>query len=269
MFEINKKLITDFHNKLFSWFKEYKKDYPWRHTTDPYRIMVSEFMLQQTQTTRVIPKYNAFIDKFPTLEALAKSENIDVLQLWSGLGYNRRALWLKEAANQILSLGSFPKSYQTLKKIKGIGDYTSRAILIFAFNEDLATVDTNIRRIFIHEGFATQETKDSELFTIAEQLLPKGQSREYHSALMDYGNEVLTSIKTKIKPKTTQSKFTGSTRQYRGKIIKYLSHTNQSATKQDLQDHCQISDEFIETILGKLEKDQLIKKDSKNNYSII
>jgi A/G-specific adenine glycosylase len=230
--------------------------------------MVSEFMLQQTQTTRVIPKYKAFIDKFSTLESLANSDTVDVLQLWSGLGYNRRALWLKEAAQKLVALGKFPTNYKELKKIKGIGDYTSRAILIFAFNENLATVDTNIRRIFIHEGFAREDTKERELYEIAENLLPKNRSRDYHSALMDYGNEILTSAKSKIKPKTKQGKFEGSNRQYRGKIVKYLTDKKGYIAKEKITLDCKIPDEKIDHILEKLIKDGMVKKGEKNDYSI-
>lgn len=259
--------INNFHKKLFTWFSENKKDYPWRKTEDPYHIMVSEFMLQQTQTSRVIPKYLAFIKRFPTLVSLALAENREVLELWSGLGYNRRAIWLKEAAQNINSLGNFPRDFKILKKIKGIGDYTSRAIVIFAFNEDIATVDTNIRRIFIHEGFATEETKEKELFIIAQQLLPRNKSRVYHSALMDYGSLILTSAKTKIKPKSTQGKFQGSTRQYRGKIVKYLT-IHLTATKRELIQVCEIPENLIDKIFEKLEKEGLIKEQN-GNYTII
>lgn len=267
MTEITPSQIEKFHEKLFTWFKKNKKDYPWRQTTDPYYIMVSEFMLQQTQTGRVVPKYEAFIETFPTLESLANAENRDVLELWSGLGYNRRAIWLKEAAQTIASMDRFPKDPKDLKKVKGIGDYTSRAIPIFAFNENLATVDTNIRRIFIHEGFATEETKEKELFKIAEQLLPQNKSREYHSALMDYGNTILTSAKTKIKPKTVQGKFEGSNRQYRGRIVKYLTaHLMSSRT--EIIKNCKVPEEKIDQILSKLEKDGLIKKE-KDSFTLI
>lgn len=267
MSNIENERILAFQERLLSWYSKNRKDYPWRKTSDPYLIMVSEFMLQQTQTSRVVPKYEAFIEKFPTIDTLARSENIEVLELWSGLGYNRRALWLKEAAQKLHSLGHFPMNFKELKKIKGIGDYTSRAILIFAFNQDIATVDTNIRRIFIHEGFATPDTSDKELFQIAELLLPKGRSRDYHSALMDYGNVILTSTKTKIKPKTVQGKFEGSTRQIRGQIIKYLTHTKKEASKEELIKVCESNKEKIDKILEKLEKDGLIKK--KENYYFI
>ncbi|MHA1368076.1 MAG: hypothetical protein ACTSP5_16990 [Candidatus Heimdallarchaeota archaeon] len=105
---------------------------PWRQTEDPYKIMVSEIMLQQTQVSRTIEKYLAFIEIFPTFKALADASPADVLTLWSGLGYNRRALWLQEAAKEIFALGEFPKTPDALIKIKGIGPYTSRSILIFA-----------------------------------------------------------------------------------------------------------------------------------------
>ena len=254
MHEIEQEKNTNFHTKLFSWFSENKKDYPWRKTTDPYHIMVSEFMLQQTQTSRVVPKYLSFLEKFPTLQTLANADKRHVLELRSGLGYNRRAIWLKEASQKILSLGDFPKDPKELKKIKGIGDYTSRAIVIFAYNENIATVDTNIRRIFIVEGFATEETKEKELFAIAEQILPKNNSREYHSALMDYGNVILTSAKTKIKPKTFKGKFQGSNSQYRGRIIKYLTG-HLLSTREEIKENCLNPEEKIDQILSKLVKD--------------
>jgi len=126
MNQITESMIKQFLNKLFRWWKANKKSYPWRDTDEPYLILVSEFMLQQTQTKRVIPKYNEFIRQFPNLLSLSEANNKEVLHLWLGLGYNRRALWLKEAAKKIVELGFFPKSPRELKKIKGIGEYTSR-----------------------------------------------------------------------------------------------------------------------------------------------
>ncbi|MHA1244983.1 MAG: A/G-specific adenine glycosylase, partial [Candidatus Heimdallarchaeota archaeon] len=149
MSPINSSKIEAFRKKIFDWWVKNKRELPWRQTEDPYKIMVSEIMLQQTQVSRTIEKYLAFIEKFPTLKALADASPADVLTLWSGLGYNRRALWLQEAAKEIVAIGEFPKTPDALIKMKGIGPYTSRSILIFAFNQDVATIDTNIRRILI------------------------------------------------------------------------------------------------------------------------
>ncbi|NHJ41320.1 MAG: Fe-S cluster assembly protein HesB, partial [Asgard group archaeon] len=210
--EIEKIKIKNFQDKVFIWWKINKRDLPWRKTTNPYYIMISEVMLQQTQVTRTIQKYLEFIEHFPTLESLATALPAEVLKVWSGLGYNRRALWLQQAAQQIVNKGSFPETPEELEKLKGIGPYTARSILIFAMNKNLPTVDTNIRRILIAEGFADESTQEKELFQIAEKLVPKGKSRDWHNALMDYGSQVLTASKTGIKPVTTQKIFLKSNR---------------------------------------------------------
>ncbi len=212
--------IREFQLFLFQWWKGNKRDFPWRETRDPYHIMVAEFMLQQTQAERVVPKYLVFLDAFPTMADLAEAGTREVLRVWSGLGYNRRALWLQEACKKILLMGGFPRSPQELRMLKGIGPYTSRSILIFAFNMDLAAVDTNIRRILIHEGFATKTSTHKELFQIAERLVPTGRSRDWHNALMDYGALEVTSRSTGIKSKNSQSRFRGSVREARGVLLK-------------------------------------------------
>ena len=162
MIEISEEKIKNFQRKIFSWWKEYKREFPWRETTNPYHILVSEIMLQQTQAERVVPKFLEFLDRFPTIEHLAKATPSEVLALWSGLGYNKRAIYLQEAAQYLIKKKNFPKTPTDLQEIKGIGKYTSRSILIFAYNMDIATVDTNIRRILIAEGFATEEMKEKE-----------------------------------------------------------------------------------------------------------
>ena len=167
-------------------------------------------------------------------------------------------LRLKEAAKQILSLGWFQKTQQTIMKLKGIGNYASRSILIFAFNTNIATVDTNIRRIFINEGFAAESTTDKELLQIAHILLPEGRSRDWHNALMDYGAIVLTAAKTGIKSRTSQGVFEGSNRQYRGIITKYLTEHKQ-VDKITLVNLCHIPEERLDLIISSLITDKLIK----------
>ncbi|MCF7798599.1 Fe-S cluster assembly protein HesB [Candidatus Woesearchaeota archaeon] len=224
--------IKSFQKKILIFYKEEgRHDLPWRHTTDRYKIMVSEIMLQQTQVSRVIEKYNNWIEEFPTPQSLAKATLAQVLKAWSGLGYNARGKRLWDAAKIIVDRhkGTVPKNSETLLSLPGIGPYTARSILIFADNAPLATVDTNIRRILIHEFNLPETTSNKDLFELAEQLLPEGKSRDYHNALMDYGSIKLTSKKSGIKPKTTQSKFAGSRRFYRGQIIKYLT-TNKTIT---------------------------------------
>ncbi|OLS24635.1 MAG: A/G-specific adenine glycosylase [Candidatus Heimdallarchaeota archaeon LC_3] len=255
--DINKKDVEHFQIKIFSWWEKNKRDFPWRKTTDPYEIMVSEFMLQQTQANRVIDKYNSFIGKFPSVQALAIADPAEIIKLWSGLGYNRRALWLHEAAQKIGKLGFFPQTIENLKKLKGIGSYSSRSILIFAFNLDIATVDTNIRRILITEKFANESSSEKELLGIAHKLVPKNRSRDWHNALMDYASLELTVTKTGIKPKTSQSKFEGSNRQLRGKILKMLTKI-QKLNYEEIKNKLEISDEKIYEIINSLKKDKLI-----------
>ena len=250
--------IRAFQNKILDWWNTNRKEYPWSSSNDPYHILVSEFMLQQTQASRVIPKYLDFIKTFPTLESLATASKLDIFRLWSGLGYNRRALWLQETAKELIHMNQFPRNPKELLKFKGIGSYTSRSILIFAFNLDLATVDVNIRRVLIHEGFATEESTEKHLFAIAQLLVPKGKSKEYHSGLMAYGSMVLTASKTGIRSKSRQGKFKGSNREFRGKIIKFLTK-NLSATLETISQKCDLPVEKAHQLLIVMVKEGLVE----------
>ena len=190
--------------------------------------MISEIMLQQTQAERVVPRFEAWLHQFPDIACLASAPLKDVLSLWSGLGYNSRALRLQRCAVLIMDSfdGIVPGEPSILKTLPGIGEYTCRSIPVFADNFDTAAVDTNIRRIMIHEFGLPEDIAPAALQQEAEALVPPGRSREWHNALMDYGSLVLTSKKTGIRPLTKQSKFQGSKRWYRGKIIKELLSTD-------------------------------------------
>jgi A/G-specific adenine glycosylase len=257
---LNQEEVQDFQQKIMQWWAENERDLPWRRDPSPYNVLVSEIMLQQTQVSRVVPKFKEFMRTFPSIESLANSETKHLLQVWSGLGYNRRALWLKEAAKQIIECDGFPQSVKDLHKLKGVGQYTSRSILIFAFNHDLAAVDTNIRRVLIASGFADESTSDKELQTIADDLLLRGRSRDWHNALMDYGSLMLTSRKTGISPVTKQSCFEGSSRQVRGTIIKTLTAVDDAdlETLQRLID-CEVKQSELESIIHKLVSDGLVE----------
>jgi A/G-specific adenine glycosylase len=224
--QLDSEAVSKFQQRVMDWWRQNVRDLPWRKEPSPYHVLVSEVMLQQTQVKRVIPKYLKFLKEFPTLEHLAAAETKHLLSVWSGLGYNRRALWLREAANQIIERGGFPQDYEELRKLKGIGPYTSRSILIFAFNQDIAAVDTNIRRVMIASGFATEEMTETQLQEVADALLLRGHSRDWHNALMDYGSDILTSSSTGIAPVSKQSCFKGSTREVRGAIVRVLTETD-------------------------------------------
>ena len=262
--------IETFQKKVMDWWSDNKRDLPWRRDPTPYNALVSEIMLQQTQVSRVIPKYNEFLQKYPTLASLAEANTKELVQQWCGLGYNRRALWLRDAAGQIVERGSFPEEVIELRKLKGVGPYTSRSILIFAFNKNVAAVDTNIRRVLIASGFAKEDSSEKELQDIADALLLKGRSSDWHNALMDYGSEVLTSSTTGIAPTSKQPKFKGSTRQMRGKIVRLLSE-NDTMTLGEIAEPLNIDAEKtaeLETIIEQLICDKLVDSAGIREYRI-
>ena len=268
--QLTEKEIKAFQEKIFTWWDSHKRSFPWRKTEDPYKIMVSEIMLQQTQTTRAREIYIAFIKLYPTVESLASEKQSEILKFWSSnrLGYNRRALYLHEAAQQIQELGAFPKEPKELLKLRGIGPYTSRSIPIFAHNMDVATVDTNIRKILIYKRFANEKNSDKELLEIATLLVPKGRSRDWHNALMDYGSFHAKKLNKVIKPKSKQNKFTGSNRQFRGRIIRFLSKKN-VATKEEMIISCKLPRNKCNEIINSLVKDKLILfNEEKNEFTL-
>ncbi|NTV01182.1 MAG: Fe-S cluster assembly protein HesB [Chlorobiaceae bacterium] len=213
-----------FREKIFGFFQENRRDFPWRRTCDRYAVMVSEVMLQQTQAERVAPRFLQWMERFPDAASLASASLHEVLQMWSGLGYNARGQRLQLAAAMIVELhgGTVPWDPDILATLPGIGPYTSRSIPVFADNLDIATIDTNIRRVLIHELGLPEDIRPSGLRCVAEEVLPKGRSRDWHNALMDYGALELTSRKTGIAPLTKQSPFKGSRRWYRGRLMRDL-----------------------------------------------
>lgn len=211
------------------WKEQGRHNLPWRKTRDPYKILVSEIMLQQTQADRVIPYYKDFLRKFPTARHLARSHLATVLRMWSGLGYNRRAKYLRDAAVEIAEKhsGRVPRDYKSLRALPGVGDYIARAVRVFAFNEPDVLIETNIRTAFIHTFFTgNASVTDQELVTLLSKVTDTRKPREWHWALMDYGahlkkNGVRNNRKSAHYIK--QSKFEGSLRQVRGAILKALS----------------------------------------------
>ncbi|XKT75152.1 MAG: A/G-specific adenine glycosylase [Patescibacteria group bacterium UBA2103] len=216
-----------FKKKIYSFYKKEGRDLPWRRTKNPYRIWVSEVMLQQTQVSRVIPKYKEFLKKFPTINALAKAPLKDVLITWQGLGYNRRAKLLHEGAKYIEKeyKGIFPKN--DLQKISGIGPYTEAAIQAFAFNKAIPCIETNIRTVYTHYFFEDKkDVTDKEILKIVEETLDKNNPREWYWALMDHGSYLKqqgVQVNSKSKHYVKQSKFKGSDREIRGAIVRVLS----------------------------------------------
>lgn len=204
---------------------------PWRETDDPYEILVSEIMLQQTQVERVVPKYRMFLDKFPDWASLTGANLRDLLAVWQGLGYNRRALALQQAARIILDQfdGRLPAGSEVLRTLPGIGKATAGALMAFAFEKPVVFIETNIRRVFIHCFFSDRtDVKDSEILPLVAETLDRDRVRSWYYALMDYG-AMLKGKEPNPNRRSAhyhrQSRFEDSNRQIRGQILRTLIGT--------------------------------------------
>src|SRR5438477_6442479 len=184
-FQLEPELVAQVHCSLLRWYSTEQRDLPWRATNDPYAILVSEIMLQQTQVDRVLPKYQQFLAAFPTLLDLASASTAEVIAVWVPLGYNRRAVSLQSIARQVMAeyAGRIPETIDELLKLKGVGRYTAGAIACFAYRKQVATVDTNIRRVLhrIFLGLEHPEPKvnDAQMLILAEQVLPEQQAYDW------------------------------------------------------------------------------------------
>lgn len=256
---------------IFSWWEMHKRDLPWRHTHDPYKILVSEVMLQQTQVSRVIAKYAEFIEAYPTIYALAQASPASVLRMWKGMGYNRRALYLHKTAQVIKNeyKGIFPKDEATLQKLPGLGTYTARAVLVFAFKQNVCMVDTNIRQIITHFFFSDIPQSEKIIQETADQLLPKGKSWEWHQALMDYGALELSKLKLPSQSRKSVP-FKDSNRFYRGKVIDRLrdGYVREKKLIQELSRAYGKNHSFYTNILKDLLQEGLISRSSSGIISL-
>ena len=259
-----KKTILDFRKKIYAHYKNHGRTLPWRHTSEPYHILVSEIMLQQTQVDRVIDKYNQFIRSFPTIQKLAKAPVDKVLRTWQGLGYNRRALMIHRCAKGIVDdyLGNIPDDPKLLNKLPGIGKNTAASICVFAFHKPLIFIETNIRTVFIHEFFHDRkDITDDELIPLIQQTLDKKNPYKWYSALMDYGAYLKKNFPNPSRKSvhhTKQSRFEGSDRQIRGKTLRLLlSQKKSSFKKMNLE--LQIDPERFKKILQGLVEEGFIR----------
>lgn len=247
--------------KILRWYRKNKRNLPWRKTSDPYAILVSEVMLQQTQVRRVLPKYAEFIKAYPTVDALADAPLANVLKIWSGLGYNRRAKYLKQTAEMVKNgyNGQIPNTYEELRKLPGIGDYTANAVLCFAFKEHRPAVDTNVQNIIERELGKNQTLSSSEVRKSVLKLMPKDHPDEFLHALMDYSSLVLSRPK---RSGNNSVKFELTNRYLRGKLISIL--TQKSYNFHDLIHEVQIQTKRekldIVKALRELQREYLVAK---------
>jgi len=231
---------------LVSWYENDHRAFPWRETDDPYEILVSEVMSQQTQLDRVVDAWRDFLDRWPTAESLAAADRADVVAFWSdhSLGYNNRAKYLHEAARQVLEEydGDFPRTPEELSELMGVGPYTANAVASFAFNEGDAVVDTNVKRVLYRLLSEIRNADDPDYEPVANALMPSGESRIWNNAIMELGG-----VACQKKPRCdeagcpwrewchayqtgdftapdvpTQPSFEGSRRQFRGRVVRLL-----------------------------------------------
>jgi A/G-specific adenine glycosylase len=214
-------------------------------------------MLQQTQVDRVIPKFHAFMQRLPTMHALAEVDKVSLLTLWSGLGFNARALRLQRCAQVLVAQYGWvlPKDREILRSLPGIGPYASASLLAFTYNIEAPVIDTNIRRVLLHELVIAEPTSQAEREALALACIPKGKSNDRHNALMDYGSQVATAKGTGIKPLSKQSTFSWSVRQARGQILKSLLAHGHLSQKELLS---LVPHEHLERALGTLMKEGVI-----------
>ena len=254
-----------FRKVIYDYSKKHRRDFPWRKRRNPYRILVSEIMLQQTQTQRVFEKYGVFIRHFPDFLSLKQSSLQEVLTQWQGLGYNRRGIALKRCAEAVIQEygGRLPSSFDELIKLPGIGKATASAIRAFAFNKPAVFIETNIRTVFIHFFFRESErVSDADIMPLVEKTLDDSNPREWYYALMDYGvmlKKVFQNPARKSIHHKKQSRFEGSNRQLRGRILKALL-IHPDITEKDLTKKIEADSDRLGEILLRMEKEGFIQR---------
>ena len=265
---------------VLAWGRPRLRDLPWRHTRDPWAVLVSEVMLQQTQAARVVPKWHAFIEEFPSTGACAAASLGDVLRLWQGLGYPRRARNLHATAVEVERLGAFPDTLAGLLALPGVGAYTARAVLAFAFEHDAAVVDTNIARVYAR--VLGMRLTPNAVQAAADEQLPLGQAWEWNQCLMDLGavlcrpaNPACTECPLVQQCRyrgvgedpapgsagvsRVQARFEGSDRQARGRLLKALSTAPLALS--EIPHVMGVSDERAARLTAALEAEGLVTRD--------
>ncbi len=262
---ISQKGIKLFKEAIYTFYAHNKRSFAWRNSEDPYKVVISEIMLQQTQTERVKEKFEQFMAAFPTIQHLACAQTSDVIKVWQGLGYNRRALALHVLAQKVVHEhgGVISDNPEVLHMFKGIGPATAASICAFAFNAPTLFIETNIRAVFIHCFFRKRsDITDKEIMPLVEQTLDPANPREWYYALMDYGvmlKKLHKNPSRKSAHYSVQAAFNGSDRQIRGLILKMLVETP-LLDEEVFVESIKRAPEKIRTILSHLEEEGFIKQ---------
>lgn len=266
--------ITEFQKIIWQHYSAHGRHFDWRGADDPYKIFISEVMLQQTQTARVAVKYPSFIARFPDFQSLASASLKDVLTEWQGMGYNRRGIYLQHAAQMIMQNhgGQLPNDPESLDALPGIGMATAASICAFSFNRPTIFIETNIRAVFIHFFFHGREkVHDKELIPFIEAAVNTDNPREWYYALMDYGvmlKKHMPNPSRKSVHHTKQSKFEGSDRQIRGMILKILTNSSEIISQEKLMSMIDKEHVRVSKIIEQMINEQFIKlgKDGMSIY---
>lgn len=305
-FVVSTDQLKTFSNRLLRWYRKSGRDLPWRHTHDPYRILISEIMLQQTQVTTVIERYQRWLKRFPTITSLAKAPTAEVLQEWAGLGYNRRALALQQIAQRVMTEydGQFPTTIDELKSFKGIGDYTAHAIASFALQQRVPLVDTNIKRVLGRVFFGYQQLEKmrdahGEFWALSKQITDRTTSPyNFNQGMMDFGALICIAKKPKcetcpmqsicksypdilaanpeqlrVKKKSNEPLYYGQPRRiWRGRILQYLNTQSKATTLQAIGRHIQTDWqdnrlEWLEAVVATMVKDGLVSYQQSHQHS--
>ncbi|MGB2693943.1 MAG: A/G-specific adenine glycosylase [Dehalococcoidia bacterium] len=286
--------------RLLAWHRRRAQEAPWRTSGDPYHVLVAAVMAQQTQMSRVLPKYDEFIAAFPAVEALARASTADVLRRWAPLGYNMRALRLHRAAQQVARAGAFPRTAAELQRIEGVGPFTAAIIASFAFGEPVAAIDTNVQRV-VGRLLGDERLSGRTLQQAANALLARKASGRWNQAMMDLGATICTArsprcescplarwcrsrrrfaarpaqrvaeAKAAYQPGTP---FKGSRRYYRGRIVQALRDLRPGASLTpaqllaDLPERGSLDQRGLNELLAALERDGLIRRTPRNRLRL-
>ena len=258
-------LVAHFRRIIRGYYRRCARSFPWRNTRDPYAILVSEVMLQQTQTSRVLQKYGAFLEAFPDFASLAAAPLRDILRAWQGLGYNRRAVALHETARVVIRdfEGRLPRSPEALRALPGIGPYTASAVAALAFDEPAVFIETNIRTVFLHFFFAGRDkVRDSEVLPLVQATLDRKRPREWYYALFDYGAMLKQTLhlNSKSAHHRPQGAFEGSHRQLRGRVVRYLVARGHASEQEVSRDTGRRTGE-VRQVLAELEREGFVVRD--------
>ena len=258
--------IDRFNAMLSEFYLKNRRPMPWRDDITPYRVVVSEIMLQQTQVPRVLKKFDEFIQIFPDFATLAQASLEDVLRAWQGLGYNRRAKYLLQIAQEIMNRwdGVVPDDPALLQTLPGIGAATAGSIVVFTYDRPVVFIETNVRRVFIHHFFQDRVgVSDKEIYPVLTRTLDRAHPREWYYSIMDYGTFLAGAIENpnrRSRHYAVQSKFSGSDREIRGRILKILLEEGPAAGEIIYQ-KIQSEKERTDRILGQMIYEGLLMRD--------